>query len=153
MTPLASLAFSVSAVFVLLGLLHVYWALGGRLGRGAVLPQIPVPPGWQKHGEPPLINAFTPSRAGTLAVAMALLGVGLAVSLRGGLFSEPVRHIALQAALAVVAFTLFARAVGDFRLLGFFKRIKGSAFARMDTWVYSPLCVALGLGVGWTALS
>ena len=153
MTSPALLASFISAVFVLLGLLHVYWALGGPLGREAVLPQLPVPPGWQKHGEPPLINAFTPSHAATLAVATALVGVGLAVSLRCGLFGEPVRHIALQIMLVAVALALFARAVGDFRLVGFFKRIKGSAFARMDTWVYSPLCVALGLGEGWTALS
>jgi hypothetical protein len=55
--------------------------------------------------------------------------------------------------LGAVALALFARAVGDFRLVGFFKRVKGSVFARMDSRVYSPLCVLLGLGMGWMALS
>ena len=153
MEPLSSPAFIVTAIFALLGLVHVYWALGGRLGLHAALPQLPVPPGWQKHGEPHMMNAFDPRRGTTLAVAALLIAVGLAVGLRAGLFTEPVRHVALQAVLAGVALVMFARAIGDFRLVGFFKRVKGSAFARMDTWVYSPLCVALGLGVGWTAMS
>jgi hypothetical protein len=153
MTLLASLAFSISAVFVLLGLLHVYWALGGRLGLEAALPQLPVPPELRQHGEPLQRKAFTPSPAATLAVAAALLGVALAVALRGGLLSAPVQHVALRLVLGAVALALFARAVGDFRLVGFFKRVKGSAFARMDSRLYSPLCVLLGAGVAWMALS
>ena len=153
MEPLLSTAFGVTATFTLLGLVHVYWALGGRLGLQAALPQLPVPPGWQQHGEPQMVNAFDPRRGTTLAVAALLIAVALAVGLRAGLFTEPVRHAALQAVLAGVALVMFARAIGDFRLVGFFKRVKGSAFARMDTWVYSPLCVVLGLGVGWTAIS
>jgi hypothetical protein len=153
MAIFSSPSFAVTAIFVLLGLMHVYWALGGRLGRGAALPQLPVPPGWQKHGEPAMVDAFNPGPAVTLVVAVALIAVGGAVALRGGLFAAPVQHVALQAMLALVALVMLARAIGDFRLVGFFKRVKGSVFARMDTWVYSPLCVALGLGVGWTALS
>ncbi len=153
MQPLLSPAFGVTATFTLLGLVHVYWALGGRLGLHAALPQLPVPPGWQQHGEPQMVNAFDPRRGTTLAVAAVLISVGAAVGLRGGLFTAPVQHAALQVVLAAVALVMFARAVGDFRLVGFFKRVKGSAFARLDTWVYSPLCVVLGLGVGWTALS
>jgi hypothetical protein len=82
-----------------------------------------------------------------------LLGVALAVALRGGLFGEPMQHAALRCVLAAVALALLARAVGDFRLVGFFKRVKDSVFARMDSRVYSPLCVLLGLGMGWMALS
>ena len=149
----SSLPLAVAAIFALLGLVHVYWALGGRLGLRAALPQLPVPPGWQQHGEPQMVNAFDPRRGTTLAVAAVLISVGAAVGLRGGLFTAPVQHAALQAVLAAVALVMFARAIGDFRLVGFFKRVKGSAFARMDTWVYSPLCVVLGLGVAWTAFS
>lgn len=153
MTPFLSLAFCLSAVFALLGLAHVYWALGGRLGLQATLPQLPVPPDQRQPGGPAQRNAFTPSPAATLAVAVVLLGVALAVALRGGLFGAPVQHAALRLLLGAVALALFARAVGDFRLVGFFKRVKGSAFARMDSRLYSPLCVALGAGLGWMAMS
>jgi hypothetical protein len=42
---------------------------------------------------------------------------------------------------------LFLRAIGDFHLIGFFKRVRGTRFASLDTAVYSPLCLALALGV------
>jgi hypothetical protein len=37
--------------------------------------------------------------------------------------------------------------VGDLKLVGFFKRIKGTRFAELDTWLYAPLCVLLALGL------
>ena len=42
---------------------------------------------------------------------------------------------------------LLPRAVGEFRLVGFFKRVRGSGCARLDTFVYSPLCLALAVGI------
>jgi hypothetical protein len=44
-----------------------------------------------------------------------------------------------------VALAFGLRAVGDFRFVGFFKRVRGSVFARRDTWLYSPLCVLIGV--------
>ena len=44
-----------------------------------------------------------------------------------------------------------ARAIGDFRLVGFFKRVQGSRFARLDTLVYAPLCLILGIAALFVA--
>jgi hypothetical protein len=46
-----------------------------------------------------------------------------------------------------LALGLLARAMGDFNYVGFFKRVRGTRFARMDTLLYSPLCLALAVGV------
>ncbi|MES2318120.1 MAG: DUF3995 domain-containing protein [Pseudomonadota bacterium] len=46
---------------------------------------------------------------------------------------------------------LFARGVGEFNYLGLFKRVRGSRFATLDTWVYSPLCLLLAAGVASVA--
>jgi hypothetical protein len=46
---------------------------------------------------------------------------------------------------------LLARAVGDFRYVGFFKRVRDSRFATLDTRVYSPLCFVLAAGVAFIA--
>jgi hypothetical protein len=70
-------------------------------------------------------RAFVPSTGGTLTVAAALFF-----------------------AAAVVA---IARAVGDFRLVGFFKRVRGTNFARLDTAVFAPLCLLLGIAVLYVA--
>jgi hypothetical protein len=50
-----------------------------------------------------------------------------------------------------LALGLAARAVGEFKYVGFFKRVRGSKFARLDTLVYSPLCLLLAIGVAAVA--
>jgi len=40
-----------------------------------------------------------------------------------------------------------ARGVGDFRLVGLSKRVRGTRFARYDSFVYTPLCLALAAGI------
>ena len=53
-----------------------------------------------------------------------------------------------------MALLLLLRAIGDFHLVGFFKTVRGSRFAWLDSSLYSPLCLALALGVfvvGWKA--
>ena len=52
----------------------------------------------------------------------------------------------------VVAVAFLARAMGEFRYVGFFKRVRGTQFADLDTRVYSPLCLALGLATAAVAL-
>ncbi|WP_223470547.1 MULTISPECIES: DUF3995 domain-containing protein [unclassified Pseudomonas] len=141
------LARSLVAVFATISLIHMYWALGGRWATKAVVPQVPV-----KQGEA-LRPAFDPSGWLTLLVALALLMVALLVCLRVGLLAQPVTHRALQWLISAIALLMFARAIGESELVGFFKEVKDSTFARLDTWVYSPLCVVLGAGllaVAWT---
>jgi hypothetical protein len=44
-----------------------------------------------------------------------------------------------------VSTVLAARAIGDRRYVGLFKRVRDTEFARRDTFVYSPLCAILTL--------
>jgi hypothetical protein len=82
-----------------------------------------------------------------MLVAAALLVIALLVCLRVGWWLPQVDHRGLQWLISAIALLLFARAIGDSELVGFFKEVKGSRFARLDTWVYSPLCVVLGAGL------
>jgi hypothetical protein len=74
---------------------------------------------------------------------LALFGAAGVVAIRSGIL--PVPELALPALIGcwalVAVFGL--RAIGDFRYLGFFKRVTGTRFARADTLVYSPLCAGL----------
>ena len=135
------LGIALAAIFVCLALVHVYWAFGGRLAGLAVIPEV--------RGRP----AFTPSAGVTLAVAAALLGCAGLVAAVAGILVVPVSPIVLTWLGLALALALLLRAVGDFRLVGFFKRVRGTRFARLDTIIYSPLCLALGLGVLITALN
>jgi len=131
----------IAGIFALISLIHLYWALGGRTGSAAAVPQVPGTSG----GE--LVPAFKPSALGTLLVAAGLVVIAVLVCLRVGLFVSVVSHWSLQWAISAIALLMFARAIGDSNLVGFFKQVGGSKFARLDTWAFSPLCVVLGFGL------
>jgi Protein of unknown function (DUF3995) len=132
-------AVAVIVVFAVLASIHVYWALGGRTGSLAAVPEL--------QGRP----AFVPSSAATLAVAVGLVGCAVLVAASAGLIvsTRPAWWVSwLAFALAIV---LLGRAVGDFRLVGFFKRVHETHFARLDSAVYAPLCLCLALSVFYVA--
>ena len=45
----------------------------------------------------------------------------------------------------IVTGLFFLRAIGEFRYVGFFKRVRDTAFAKADTRFYSPLCVFIAV--------
>jgi len=143
----------VAATFLVLALVHVYWAAGGQWGIEAAIPKLPVAPDLAASAgvRAAMVKAFNPGPATTLLVAGGLALISLLVALRAGVLADPVDHWALQGSIAALAVVMLVRAIGDFRLVGFFKTVTGSQFARMDSMYYSPLCVLLGLGLGLVA--
>jgi len=124
------MAISSVLVFGLLSLLHLYWAFGGEVGTQKAIPKI--------DGKP----AFVPSKFITIIVALALAICGVVALILG--FSSQVSIVFLQYVIYLgwfLASVFFLRAIGDFNLVGFFKKIKGSEFAKYDTLLYSPLCL------------
>jgi hypothetical protein len=135
------LAFGVVSVFVALALLHVYWALGGGRGKGAAVPEV--------SGRP----AFRPSAGATVAVAVVLFAAAFIVAASRGWVHTPFSTRVLSLSMFGLALIFFARAIGEFRLVGFFKRVRGTAFARLDTLMFSPLCLLLAVAIfilAWT---
>jgi hypothetical protein len=120
-----------------LGLIHVYWALGGKASSAAIP---------ETNGRP----AFTPSRAATLLVALCLFSAAYLVAATGHLVASSSGRWPRFAAFGLAAL-FFGRAVGDFRLVGFFKRPSTSRFSHLDTIFYSPLCLGLALATGYVA--
>lgn len=138
-------ALALAAVFTALAALHIWWALrpaaAGQPPRlsSAVIPQV--------DGKP----VFAPSRNATFAVAAALLAAAAVVLVRAGIMLPAFPPHLAKLASAVLGLVLLARAVGDFRLVGFFKRVRGSRFATLDTRFYAPLCLLLALATLWLA--
>jgi hypothetical protein len=128
------IALLLAVVLGALAGLHVYWAFGGAWGKAVVIPE---------REEPPL---FRPTRAVTLLVAAALLLAAACAVVRGAAAEAPVAGLMAQAGCWVLAVLFAARAVGEGRYIGFLKRVRHTAFARNDTWLYSPLCTALAAG-------
>jgi hypothetical protein len=127
------LACIVALIFAVLSAIHVYWARGGRWGAANAVPEI--------DGKP----LFRPGTVVTLVVAGLLAVAGALVLQRAGLAYAFGPKMVRRAGVWVVALAFVVRAVGDFNYIGFFKRRRGTRFAHLDTRLYSPL--ALGLGV------
>ena len=127
-------AWLLIAVFAGLSLVHVYWLLGGRVGLLAAIPEV--------DGTP----VFQPSTVSTFAAASGLALCALLIAATAGMLTLPLSHAVLSWLTRALAVVLLARAIGDFRLVGFFKRIRHTRFARLDTVLYSPLCLALAIG-------
>lgn len=112
-------------------MLHLYWTFGGKWAFLSSLPKTPA-------GDP----LFWPGRTACLAVAIALAAAS-ALALWNSFRWHTVAMYGITAAFAI-------RAVGDFRYLGWSKRVYGTDFATLDTWVYSPLCLVLAL-LAWAS--
>lgn len=134
-------AHTLTAVFVALALLHFYWAVAGGADPGGFVPT---------DGNRPV---FTPGPLTTAAVGVGLLTAALVVTCRAGGFATGLPRWLAQLGTWAIALLFAARAVGDFRYVGFFKRLRGSRFALRDTWIFSPLCVAIAAGALWVALT
>jgi hypothetical protein len=103
----------------------------------------------------PYVNGrpvFVPSVTATTAVGVGLLLCALLVLSAARIVAVGLPSRVLTALCAALALVLLLRAVGDFRYVGFFKSVRGSRFARMDTWCYSPGCFALSVAVAYVAL-
>lgn len=123
-------------IFLFLSSLHFYWAFGGKWGSTAVLPT--------KDDNAPQ-KALNPGIIATLIVAIGLLAFGLLPLVITGTIHFPIPNWLQKSGLWIIAGIFGLRAVGDFNYVGFFKKIKHTAFAKNDTRYYSPLCTAISL--------
>jgi hypothetical protein len=87
-------------------------------------------------------------------VAVALCAAAALLALRIGWLALPGftgADIFVRIAVWLLAAVFALRAIGDFRYVGFFKRVRNTGFARLDTRAYSPLCAGLAVLIGITA--
>jgi hypothetical protein len=132
----------VGGVFILIGLIHLYWLLGGRRGFAISVP-------FKPETQQPFFRPRKPEIAAVILVFWAIAAVLL---MYGELLPALGPDWLLAAASRFIAAVLLLRAIGEFRTLGFFKRIRSTPFARMDTLVYSPLCLLLSALTVWMLL-
>ena len=123
---MAILTIALAAVFFLQGGLHLYWALSGNMPEDALIPR-------DEEG----IRLFDAEPVLSIAGGVLQWSSALIVVLPG---------TRLKLALAVL---LFLRAMGELNYIGFFKRVRGSRYATLDTWLYSPLCLVQAVGLYW----
>jgi len=137
-----SIGILLSIIFLFLSGIHVYWALGGKWGFAAAIPTT--------EGQPD----FRPGAFLTLLVALVLMAMeGFAFVLAFDPPSIEVNEAWLRWGGLILAGIFALRAIGDFKRVGLFKPQNGSSFARLDTRLYSPLCLFISLAFLYLTLS
>lgn len=123
-----------STILLSLGLLHFYWAFGGQWGFEDALPT-------NKEGE----RILNPKMIDSVIVGFGLLIFGIYLLIYGGILSLYLPEWVFDYGIWFVSAIFLVRAIGDFRYVGFFKKIKETDFAARDLKYYSPLCLWLSL--------
>ncbi len=67
---------------------------------------------------------------------------------KNNVIAASIIHAAADERIREVLTQMFGKTKrGDFKWVGFFKRKKGTVFAKWDTVLYSPLCFLLGTAI------
>lgn len=121
-----------ATIFVFLSAIHFYWAFGGRWGMGKAVPV-------NAAGEPML----KPGAVGTFIVALGLLFFALVLTANTGAFDNLINRRIVIWATRGIAVIFALRAIGDFKYVGLFRKVKQTPFGRRDTLLFTPLCLVL----------
>lgn len=125
---------SLSLILFSLGAIHFHWAMGGKFGFEQALPT-------NENGE----KVLNPGKIDSAIVGIILTAFGFFYLIRSGIINYSLPERLLQVAGWIIPFIFILRAIGDFRYVGFFKRITKTNFAKLDTRYFSPLCVIIGI--------
>lgn len=128
------------AIIAFAAAFHLHWALGGRLGHSVSLPQ------WS-DGTVVMAQRIGWWRAGAAGVALALAMLAVLALFVDGAITVSFSPSLAKSVLIIVGATFVLRAIMPTRWTGFFKTIRTTRWAKYDTWLYSPLFLALGLSL------
>lgn len=117
-------------IFLMLAILHFYWAAGGRWGVTATIPTHP-------NGS----AIFSPSIFATLVVGAGLSALAVVHLINAKLFL--LEFTLNRFATIGIGIIFFIRAIGDFKWVGLFKTVRETPFGRNDKKYYVPLCLFL----------
>lgn len=133
---MSTFLFSLNAVvFLILGLIHFYWAFGGDKWLKYAIPTDP-----SKDNQP----NFRPGAFATLVVGVGLCVFSVLFAAYEFNIRLPFIHDYLKYGLTAIAMIFVIRGIGDFKFAGLFKKVKGTLFSEKDTKLFTPLCLWLG---------
>ncbi len=130
---LVGLTLILTLIFGVLGLIHIYWAFGGKWGFEMSLPT-------KENGE----RFMNPGPISSLIVGIGLLFFGCYYYLYSGLINIAIPHWIHAYVGWIIPGIFIIRAVGDFNYVGFFKKIRNTEFGKTDSKLFSPLCLFIG---------
>jgi hypothetical protein len=118
-------------IFICLAGLHFYWALAGRWGLDRAIPTDPAT----------LKPLFRPGSFICFIVGLCLFCIAVYILDPGHRISHEISKSWYHRGLAFLSVLFALRALGDFRYVGYFKKIRQTPFARADTAYFTPFCL------------
>jgi hypothetical protein len=137
----SAVAGTIALCLFMLAAVHFYWGLRSMEGHAVLVPEL--------DGRP----VYTPRNSDFLDIAAALVLACVIVAVRGKVLHSPMPETWTNLGAFAVGLVLLARAIGDFRYVGFFKRVRDTPFAEWDTRLFSPVSLLLGAATLWVAIS
>lgn len=117
-----------------IALIHSYWLFGGEKWIDKALPT-------DENGK----RVLNPSKFKTVIVTFGLLLFALYYLLKMELFEIKIPKLITEYSGWIISIIFIIRAIGDFKYVGFFKRIKKTEFAKFDTRYFTFISLIIGL--------
>lgn len=124
----------LSIIFTTLGIIHFNWVLGGTFGFSASLPT-------KETGE----RVLNPKKMDSAVVGTGLLAFGFFYLIKSGIISYVLPEWIMNYSGWIIPIIFLLRAIGEFKYVGFFKSVKTTEFGKIDTKLFSPLCLIIGI--------
>lgn len=124
----------LSIIFTTLGIIHFNWVFGGTFGFSKSLPT-------KENGE----RVLNPKKMDSAVVGTGLLSFGFFYLIKSGIISYVLPEWIMNYGSWIIPIIFLLRAIGEFKYVGFFKSVKNTEFGKIDTKLFSPLCLAIGI--------
>jgi glucan phosphoethanolaminetransferase (alkaline phosphatase superfamily) len=120
-------------VYAVIALIHFYWLFGEKWLDKA-LPT-------DENGK----RVLNPRKFETIIVTLGLLLFAFYYLLKIELFEVEVPKLITKYSGWIISTIFIIRAIGDFKYVGFFKKIKNTKFAEFDTKYFTFISLIIGL--------
>lgn len=120
--------------YFVIALIHFYWLFGGEKWIDKALPT-------DENGK----RVLNPGKFETVIVTFGLLLFAFYYLLKMELFEMGIPKLIAEYSGWIISLIFIVRAIGDFKYVGFFKRIKKTEFAKFDTRYFTFISLIIGL--------
>jgi len=121
-------------IFLILSGIHFNWVFGGEFGFDKSLPT--------KEDGTRMLN---PKKIDSAIVGFGLLLFAIYYMLEGGFIHLDLPNWITNYLGWIIPSIFIVRAVGDFKYVGFLKKVKNTVFGKFDSKYFSPLCLLIGV--------
>lgn len=120
-------------IFLILSGIHFNWVFGGKWGFDKALPT--------KEDGTKVLN---PKKFDSAIVGLGLLFFAIYYLVVGRFIQIDLPNFMQNYLGWIIPSIFIIRAIGDFKYVGFFKKINSTVFGKFDSKYFSPLCIFIG---------